>query len=282
MKDLSTLIPDIYELFNPDKEHIVNEENLQAFLETLGSVIKTRLASREENEFALRFSKLGKQPRQLWFEAKGRQREEMSPKTYLKFLYGDVIEALLLFLAKESGHTVTDEQKEVEIDGVKGHIDAKIDGIIVDVKSASPFGFKKFKDFSILENDPFGYIQQLSGYGHAIDGAQKEVAFFAFDKVSGDMCLTSLSPSVIKDFNPKDRITFLKEVISNPTPPEKCFSPVPDGKSGNEKLSTECSYCSFKKSCYPEARCFIYSTGPKWLTKIIKEPNVYEVKDENL
>ena len=47
-------------------------------------------------------------------------------------------------------------------------MDCKIDGIVTDVKSASSFGFKKFKDGQLgLVDDPFGYIDQIKAYAHA-------------------------------------------------------------------------------------------------------------------
>ena len=45
-------------------------------------------------------------------------------------------------------------------------MDCKIDGEVVDVKSASAMSFKKFKNGTLYEDDPFGYIAQLAGYEH--------------------------------------------------------------------------------------------------------------------
>jgi len=277
MADIKTLVEDIYSLFDPDKPHEVNEKNLYNFTFGLGNIVRQRLAQRETKDFALRFSGLGKPDRQIWYEAHGYKKEDLLPKTYLKFLFGDMIEALLLFLAKEAGHEVTDEQKEVEALGVLGHIDARIDGRVVDVKSASPFGFKKFEDGSLLQNDPFGYIQQLSGYNNVLTPGEPSY-FLAMDKVSADITLMELPVSVSEEFPPAERIEHLKEVISSDQIPPRCYEPVPDGKSGNMKLGTECSYCGFKDACFPEARLFLYSTGPRWLTTVAREPDVFEVK----
>jgi len=276
MKTLDTLPEDIFALFNPNEMHVPDEKNLEAFGETMKQIMRTRLASREDVRDPLRFSALGKPDRQLWYMAHGYPSEEMTPKTYFKFTYGDVIEALLLFLAKEAGHSVEAEQMEIEVDGVKGHIDAIIDGVVVDVKSASPFSYKKFKDNTLLENDAFGYIQQISGYADTITPGEGG-AFLAADKVSGDICVMNVSTSIIADHPPLPRIKHLKEVIAQPTPPPRCFSDIPDGKSGNMKLGTECSYCAFKHECYKDLRTFIYSTGPRYLTKVVKTPEVYEV-----
>jgi hypothetical protein len=43
-----------------------------------------------------------------------------------------------------------------------GHQDAIIDGVLVDCKSASGVGFDKFKYNKLAEDDPFGYVAQLS------------------------------------------------------------------------------------------------------------------------
>ncbi len=74
----------------------------------------------------------------------------------MRFLYGHLIEEMVLALTKLSGHSVTDEQKQAEVEGIKGSMDCKIDGVLTDVKSASPYGFKKFKDGSLIDDDPFG------------------------------------------------------------------------------------------------------------------------------
>ncbi len=277
MPDINTLVDDIYSLFDPNKTHVADEDNLSQFADNLKQTLRVRLGGREAVSDPLRFSSLGKGDRQLWYMAQGGPGEEMRAETYFKFLIGDILESVLLFLAKESGHTVEREQEELEVDGVLGHIDAVIDGVVVDVKTASPFGFKKFEDGTLLENDPFGYVKQLSGYATVLTPGQG-AAFLAYDKVSGKLCLSKLSASIVADNNPYDRIKHLKEVVASALPPQRCYQPVPDGKSGNMKLGTECSYCSFKAQCHPTLRTFIYSTGPRFLTTVAKTPDVYEVQ----
>lgn len=272
------MVDDIYSLFDPNKEHTVNEENLEEFASSLKEVLRVRLAGRKETSGPLRFSSLGRKDRQIWYDAHPIEggAEELSPKTYFKFLYGDVIEHIILFLAKEAGHNVESPQAEVEVSDIKGHIDAIIDNVVVDVKSASPFGFKKFKDGTVTEDDPFGYVEQLSGYADVLTPGSP-AAWIAFDKVSGDMCVSYLSSSVIKDNKPGPRIEHLKEVIDAEAPPERCYRPVPEGTSGNLRLPTPCSYCRHKHRCYDNLRVFRYSTGPKFFTKVVKEPNVPEM-----
>lgn len=276
MPDISTLVEDIYSLFDPEKHHVPNEENITAFCENIGSLLRTKLGARPPDESPLRFSNLGKPDRQLWYIAQGTPREDMNPHTYFKFLYGDVIEQLVLFLAKEAGHSVEKEQLEIEVDGVKGHIDAIIDGVVVDVKSASPFGYKKFKEGNHITEDPFGYIPQIAGYTNVLT-PDSGAAFIAFDKVSGAICVADVSASVIEALPPAPRIAHLKAVITSPIPPPRCYPDEEDGKSGNRKLGTGCSYCAFKQECWPGLRTFIYSNGPRYLTEVKRVPDVPEV-----
>jgi len=280
MKKLDTLIEDIYDLFDPTKEHVVSEDNLDVFADNLKELIRERFKERVEPESPLRFSSLGKPNRQMWFEAHpDGTKEGMDAKTYLKFMYGDVIEQLLLLLAKEAGHSVEQEQGEVEVLGVKGHIDAVIDGVVVDVKSASPYGYKKFEQQRVTEDDPFGYVAQLSGYSNVLTPGE-DAAWLAQEKVSGDLCVSPLPYMVIKHHDPQERIKELKEVMALEEPPELCQEPIPDGKSGNMKLPTLCSYCPHKWRCHPSLRGFAYSSGPRYLTTVVKTPDVPEFTNE--
>lgn len=273
---------DIYALLeSPSGE--VSEENIEFAGEAFKTLLRTRLQPREERrgEDILRFSSLGKRDRQLWYAAnKPEVAEKLEGKQLLKFLYGDVIECLLLFLAKESGHSVTDLQMKVEEDGVSGSIDAIIDGVLVDVKSASPYSFRKFESGDYLFDDPFGYVSQLSGY--AAKCSVDRAGFLVCDKVSGDVCFTELDSLYIEANKPGPRIAHLKEVIASETPPERCYSDVPEGKSGNMRLDTGCSYCPYKMDCWSDAndgrglRTFFYSGKPKFLTEVKREPRVDE------
>lgn len=282
-KQLKDLPQDVYNLFDPNTDHEANEELLDEMCENLKQILRLRLkASSRREGGAIRFSALGKPDRQVWFDSRPESEvdEPLLPKTYLKFLYGDVIEQLYLYLAKEAGHEVKDEQREIEVDGVKGHIDAIIDGTVVDLKSASSFGYKKFEAGTVEQDDPFGYVAQLAGYASELTPGE-DAAWWAVDKSSGDNCITTLSKTTIKYHNPKERIEHLKEVLKSEEPPELCYEPVPDGKSGNLKLPTPCSYCKYKYRCHPDARLFLYSSGPRYLTKVAKEPNVPEVDKNN-
>lgn len=277
-KSIETLVSDIYELFNPEVDHLVDEDNLEQFAQTMKEVLRSRLRKYTPPESPLRFSSLGKKDRQIWYQAHpdpSQPPEPMQPHTYFKFLYGDCIEALLLFLAKEAGHEVSHEQHTVTCDGVEGHIDAIIDGHVVDVKSASPYSFKKFEEGRVYEDDPFGYVYQLSGYATILTPG-KPAYWLVADKVNGNLCTPKIDPPLINRHSPSERIGELREIISKETPPPRCYEDVPMGKSGNMKLDMGCSYCADKFRCWPEVRGFAYSTGPVYLTKVAREPDVPE------
>ena len=118
----------------------------------------------------------------------------VSPSDLLKFFYGDMIEELILSIVKVSGHDLGGQQDRMFINGLAGHRDAVIDGMTVDVKSASPYSFKKFAEGGLKDNDPFGYISQLSSYVYAAKDDplvtdKTRGAFLVVDKVNGSICL---------------------------------------------------------------------------------------------
>ena len=156
-----------------------------------------------------------------------------------------------------------------------------IDGMTIDVKSCSPYAFKKFKEGNLRQDDPFGYISQLSSYVYAGQDDDKVTdkthgAFLAIDKQNGHMCLD------VYDFTEELRtkeqeMLEAKELVAGDMPDQR-QNKVPQSKSSpNSKLPIMCSYCEFKKQCWPEARKFIYSTGPVYLVDVRSEPKVPEV-----
>lgn len=276
-KTIDTLVDDIYGLF--DGEHEVSQDAIDACGAELASVIAQRLGRGQERD-RLRLSQIGQPDRKVWLSLQEDvPREELEPWTKIKFLYGDILEVLLLFFAEQAGHTVKGKQDELDIEGVKGHRDAVIDGVLVDVKSASTFGFKKFKDHTITEDDPFGYLHQIAAYQQASPDVDKERAgFLAIDKQHGHITLCDLATFELPDA--AVRVSELLDVVSKDEEPEPCYDPVPDGASGNMKLDTGCSYCHFKQHCWPNMRTFLYSNGPRYLTHVEKEPRVAELLED--
>ena len=275
-KELKTLIPDIKKVF--EEPHTFEEKNVQSFANSLARLVADRI-NPSRGKPSLRMSNLGsKCDRKLWYSINTPERLEKLPfATRIKFLYGDILEQLLLFLAKEAGHKVEGEQDELSISGVVGHRDAVIDGVTVDVKSASTYSFKSFSNHLSRSEDKFGYIDQLGAYlyaGKADDlvSEKHKAAFLVVDKTLGHICLDEHEETGI---NYDQLVENKKKMLAGPLPP-RGFSDEPMGKSGNRKLCTECSYCPSKHDCWPSLRTFIYSYGPEHLTKVEKLPNVPE------
>ena len=232
-----------------------------------------------DREFTLRASNIGKPcARALWYEKHDYETEPLQPHVFLKFDYGHLLEDSVLDLAKQSGHIVEREQERIVVDDIVGHIDAVIDGILVDVKTASPYSFDKFVNETIYNDDPFGYIMQLSMYLHAIDDVEG-AGFLVINKVTGKLHFMPLTYPM-REEEIKELIAERKEQMEMDRPPPRAFSPKPVGKSGNMGLGVNCSYCPYKKTCYPELRTFISSRGPVYLTYVVREPRMMEVFDE--
>jgi hypothetical protein len=264
------------------------EQVINDFGENMKQILRDNITEHEFDRRKLRMSNIGKKDRQLWYSYNGYKGEELMPHTRIKFLYGHLIEEMILALTKLSGHDVTDEQKQAEVNGIKGSMDCKIDGVLTDVKSASPYGFKKFKDGSLIDNDPFGYVDQIKGYAHS-EGVT-DVGWLVMDKTNGHLTYLKYDMadesqwywSKLNFFSIEERIKNIKRVVKSETPPTRCYGHIPDGKSGNMKLPVGCSYCAYKRECWPSLRTFIYSNGPRYLTYVAKNPNVLEVDADGI
>ena len=285
MKTPETLVGDIYRMMEHKQfpEGVDIDAECEAFGSAMADVLREQLKP-EEDRRGLRLSGIGKPDRQIYNGYHGVSGEELGGATYIKFLYGHLVEGMVLALTRLSGHTVTDEQKRVTVEGVNGHMDGRIDGVLMDVKSCSSFGFKKFKYNTLHEDDPFGYIAQLKAYAHA--EGDDTYGWLAMDKQNGTLAWlqyhegregTPYKEAISWDV--AERVRHLKKMVEGPVP-SVCYQDLPDGKSGNRKLSMGCSYCQWKHECWPELRTFHYSNGPRYLTHVAKNPKVLEIPPE--
>ncbi len=283
-KPLNTLVPDIYELLenlSNGKPLPITEEALDITMASMKEAILHWATPRSrDTDFSVRMSNVGKPSRQLWFEKRDPAgRGGIDGATQIKFLYGHILEEIVLMLVRMAGHNVTDEQKEVKVNGITGHMDCKINGQVVDVKSASKFAFNKFRQGTLAADDPFGYLGQLAGYEKA-EGTD-EGGFLVINKESGELCM--YVPDDLDKPNIDTKINTLLGELKLDTPPEMCYTPTPDGKKGNMQLPKGCTWCKYKHECHKDAndgaglRTFKYSTGYKYLTHVEVEPKVDEI-----
>jgi hypothetical protein len=283
MKSIDTLVKDIYNLFSSDEISMDEKEidkHINEFGDNIKEHLKASLFEKERDKSNLRLSAIGRPDRQIWYDVNLNDKAQpFTSPTKIKFLYGYILEELLIALSKIADHKVTDTQKELEVEGVKGHQDCMIDDVLIDCKSTSPRGFEKFEKGDLIRDDPFGYIAQISAYaeGNNVDKA----AFLAINKQSGEICLSPVHS--LEMINAGDRVKYLKSMVNNKYPPNRCYSDVKEGASGNKRLGTSCLYCNHKRECWKDVnnghglRVFNYARGYRYLTKVEKIPDVPEV-----
>ena len=283
MKKLENVVPDIYshlEDLSRGTPLPISEEEIDRVVANMKeSIMGWASPSKRNKNFTVRMSNIGKPDRQLWFEKRDTDTaSDIDGATQIKFLYGHLLEEVVLMLVRMAGHEVTDEQKEVSVDGITGHMDSKINGEVVDVKTASRFAFNKFREGRLAQDDPFGYLGQLAGYEKA-EGTSNG-GFLVLNKESGELCMHI--PEDLDKPNIESKIGKLIPALDIDTPPELCYPPIEDGKKGNMKLPKGCSWCKYKHQCHSDAndgqglRVFKYSKGLTYFTKVVVEPKVEE------
>jgi len=274
MKTIDTLVPDIYKFISGEVPAATTNNNVSV---SYDKWMNPRSSAREKN--ILYFSEVGDPcPRRLWYKYNSPDiAEKHDGNTLLKFFYGDILEELVLNVAEDAGHSVTSKQERVlyEVgDGwyVRGRIDAVIDGVVVDVKSTTKYGEEKFKNN--LQEDPFGYYQQLNGYATAL--GYDHAGFVTIQKELGHI---NYYPIEVNKALFKLQADHAVETVSQATPDSiPRLDPVPASKtSKNSKLCTSCSYCPYKKECWPEMRTFLYASGPEFLVNVVDVPRVQEI-----
>ena len=283
MPKIETLVKDIYAVI----------EGKGGWDETITEYLATNISAAAESRFKepqkprgyLSLSSVGSPcKRKTWYRIN--KTEEAAPlKAQLLglFFYGDLLEYLILALARAAGHDVQGEQDRLSAVGIKGHRDAVIDGVTIDVKSASRWGMQKFMKHSLRDDDPYGYISQLSSYVYAAKDDplvtdKKRGAFLVVQKDTFNLCLD------VYDFsneikNKEEEITQVKKIVSGKIPKDR-LAPIPQSASSkNTKLSFACAGCEYRKICWPEARVFQYSTGKEYLIDVVNPPKVQELID---
>jgi hypothetical protein len=197
--------------------------------------------------------------RQIWFKynpPKGLIIPGITPALELKFLMGDYTEELMLFLAKEAGHSVRSEQELVDYDigglRIRGRMDAIIDDVIVDVKSTSPYSFSSWNGQPLTAmNDSFGYRWQVNAYAYPTNFINKDQgALLLLDKQNGHIGLANvdLTPTGLER-----RVFLIKRALDTNALPARRPEADPqktDPKNGH--LGIECQYCDYNVLCWQD------------------------------
>lgn len=301
-KSHDTLVRDIYTLLETRKVEVGDalDLNTQALFyqdfdfedagggflhDLIAAIHKQILSPTPQRSNTLRMSNLGTPCiTKLWYDINEPvERGSVRGADTMKFLYGDLLEALLIALTKAAGHKVEAEQREVRINGIVGHLDCVIDGLLVDVKSASDYSFKKFKQGGGLwKDDGFGYLSQLSSYLYGLQDSdilkyKDKAGFLVINKVTGEICMDVYDMSDLlakKEEEIKYRIETVAQkeapTFRMPLRPQSATSP-------NMQLGFTCGYCPHKGKCFPNMRSFKYSNGIVHLAHVEKVPNVEEL-----
>jgi len=154
----------------------LDKQLVQEFGEACKNALLKQFEEDRRDKFEPRMSNIGRPLCQLQMEAKGIKGEGQPYNVRMRNTFGDLIEALSIFIMKSAGIKLKNEQKKVEykFDGgaIEGRQDVEIDGKVWDIKSASPYSFdKKFGEaggFSeVAREDSFGYVSQGFLYGES-------------------------------------------------------------------------------------------------------------------
>ena len=306
-KKVQDVEKDIYTVLDSGLDHDPSPELAAAYAMRIGGEMakSTRPRSQERESGRLWASDLGEScNRKTYYKfALPDKAAPLLGHTKFKFLYGNILEEAVLYMAEEGGHKVEAQQHPVktnitlDITGdeytVSGRIDAVVDNVLVDVKSTSSFGYKKYEKEGLnKDNDAFGYLYQLGYYHHFLedvpDRKLNECGFLWIDKQNGHILYQDVSEEIPTKqellARIHDKIKVIEDGFEPARPTGPGFDPRPEGKSGNMKLDTKCSYCDFKNHCWRDAnggkglRTFAYNYGPVSLTEVALEPRVAEIK----
>ena len=212
----------------------------------------------KRDKFGLRMSNVGRPTCQLWYDKNAPEKALPLPTTFvMNMMLGDIVEAVFKGLLKEAGVKYEDDAKVVlDLDdntSITGTYDIVIDGAVDDIKSASNWSYtNKFESFDTLrQGDAFGYVAQLAGYPKA--SGKRAGGWWVVNKANGEF---KYVPATGMDVDEEvGRIKQTADTVEENTF-ERCFDAVPEtfrGKpTGNTMLGTECGFCRYRFSCWPE------------------------------
>ena len=249
----------------------LSPETISEFKEACGKALEKQF--NEKVEWRMRMSGLGKPLCQQQLDKKGKEKE-LQYNTIIKFLMGDLLEAVAIAVMRGAGINLEKIQEPVKLKigdtELGGTYDVKIDGKVWDIKSASPSNFMgKFGEFGsytkIKGDDPFGYVMQGHLYGEA-----DNIPFggwIAVNKVTGEFAVCEAP--VNQEEDRKEMLQTATEnikILESNKKFEKLFHEIPETyvpKSGKQKgirietgntiLESICGYCDFRKHCWPKA-----------------------------
>ena len=241
---------------------------IQEFKDSCETAIKKQFSKREGAK--LRMSGIGRPVCQQILSMQDCPKES-SYNDIMRFLFGDLIEAVAMLVIKAAGIKVVGEQKPCSIvldkENIKGTLDVILDEDgtekVWDIKSASPFSFdQKFKNGydKIKEDDPFGYIVQGHLYGEANN--MPFGGWIVINKSTGEWAVVDAP----EDIGERKRVlqhadNIVKVVKKANFKKAKLKDDWETYRKDGEIVRTKnrlmpklCSFCEYKKHCWEDAR----------------------------
>ena len=240
----------------------ISDKLVEEFGEACKESLRKQFSEERREKFQVRMSNVGRPLCQLQMEAQNVKGEGQPYNVKMRNTFGDLIEALAMFVLKSSGVEIEDEQKKVKYkfndSEIEGRLDVKIDQKVWDIKSASPYSFeKKFGEAGgfeeIAKEDAFGYIPQ--GYLYSESEKVPFGGWIVINKSTGEwlVCEVPLADDQYK----KDALELANKntkAIKSKIPFKRCYNDIEETfrtkKTGNKVLGTVCSFCPYKLPCW--------------------------------
>lgn len=260
----------------------ISEDLLTEFGEACKSALRKQFSEKRQDKFEPRMSNIGRPLCQLQMESKGIKGDGQPYNNKMRNTFGDLIEALAIFVLKSAGVKIDSEQKQVkykfEDETISGRLDVEIDNKVWDIKSTSPYSFEhKFGEKGgfneVVDKDSFGYGSQ--GFLYAESEGKPFGGWIAINKSTGEWAVCE-TPQVQDTYRDKF-IGIAKDnynALKNKQPFKKCFDDVEETfrskPTGNRVLGTVCSFCPYKVPCWGAKLQYLpqqQSKGknPKWV-----------------
>jgi hypothetical protein len=260
----------------------LDKQLVQEFGEACKNALLKQFEEERNTKFELRMSNVGRPLCQLQMESKGIKGEGQPYNIRMRNTFGDLVEALALFIMKSAGVDIKNEQKKVtykfDDNTIEGRQDVEIDNKVWDIKSASPYSFdKKFGEaggFSeVVKDDSFGYASQGFLYGESQN--KKFGGWIVINKSTGEWTVCE-TPASVEEHKSKAIKTAEENIkaLKSSKPFKRCYSDIPETfrskPTGNRVLGFVCSYCPYKLPCWGSGLKLLpqqQSKGknPKWV-----------------
>jgi hypothetical protein len=260
----------------------ISDKLVEEFGEACKSALRKQFAEERRSGFKPRMSNVGRPLCQLQMEAQNIKGEGQPYNVKMRNTFGDLIEALSIFVLKSAGVEIEDEQKNVKYkfngSAIEGRYDVKINKKIWDIKSASPYSFKnKFGEAggfeAVVKDDAFGYVSQ--GYLYSESEKLPFGGWIVVNKSTGEwaVCETPL-------IDGEHKVNAIKTAKNNihslekKEPFKRCYDEIEETfrtkKTGNKVLGMTCSFCPYKLPCWGSKLQLLpqqqsQGKNPKWV-----------------